>query len=233
MPLDLSTSPIAARWPSHHPDFIQLYTEHTPNGAKVSIALEELGLPYEVHHVSLAAKDQKTQEFLHLNPNGKIPAIIDPDGLDGAPTGIFESGAILFYLAEKTGRLMPMDAAGRLETLQWLMFQMASVGPMFGQFGHFYRVMAGKLTDPYPVEKYATEARRLYSVIDTRLDGRDWLVGDSFSIADIAVAPWIWCMEEIYRGGDLIGAQGFPNLRRWYDAITQLPSWQKGLFVGK
>ncbi|KIT18086.1 glutathione S-transferase family protein [Jannaschia aquimarina] len=220
-------------WPATDPGKLQLFTEHTPNGAKVSIALEEFGLPYEVHHVRLADKQQKHPAFVALAPNGKIPALIDPDGPDGAPIALSESGAILLYLAEKTGRLMPTDARGRFEVTQWLMFQMASVGPMFGQFGHFHHVMAGKSDDPYPAEKYAEEARRLYGVIDNRLDGRPWIAGDAFGIADIALAPWIWCLEEIYRGGDRIGADGFANLRAWYDRITARPSWKRGLYAAK
>lgn len=227
------TANLPEGWQPVRPGRLQLYTEHTPNGAKVSIALEELGLPYEVQHVRLAEKDQKTPAFVALNPNGKIPVLIDPDGPDRAPAVIFESNAILFHLAEKTGRLMPGDASSRLETLQWLMFQAGSVGPMFGQFGHFHFVMAGKLADPYPHEKYLEEARRLYGVLDRRLADREWIVGDAFGIADIAIAPWVWCLEEIYKGGDAIGAGEFANLRRWYDAVTERPSWEKGLYVAK
>src|SRR5882757_8941463 len=180
---DLSAFQITARWPAKYPDRLQLYSLPTPNGVKVSIMLEEIGLPYEVHLVDFNKDDQKTPEFLSLNPNGKIPAILDPDGPGGEPLALFESGAILVYLAEKTGKLIPADPAGRYETLQWVMFQMGNVGPMFGQVGFFFKFAGAAYEDKRPLERYRNESNRLLGVLDVRLDGRQWIMGDDYTIA--------------------------------------------------
>src|ERR1700720_4554056 len=188
---DLSAFPITARWPAQHPDRLQLYSLPTPNGVKVSIMLEEIGLPYEVHLVDFNKDDQKTPEFLSLNPNGKIPAIVDPDGPGRSPLGLFESGAILLYLADKTGKLIPAAPARRWQTIQWVFFQMAHVGPMFGQVGYFYKFEGRALEDKRPLERYRDESRRILDVLDTRLDGRRWIMNDEYTIADIATLGWV------------------------------------------
>ena len=175
---DLSTFPITQRWPAAHPDRLQLYSLNTPNGVKVSIMLEEIGLPYEPHFIDITKNETWGPEFLSLNPNGKIPAIIDPDGPDGKPLALFESGAILIYLAEKTGKLIPADAAGRYETIQWLMWQMGGLGPMFGQLGFFHRFAGKAIEDKRPLERYVAESKRLLGVLDSRLEGRNWIMGD-------------------------------------------------------
>jgi GST-like protein len=187
----LSAFPITSRWPAAHPERLQLYSLPTPNGVKVSIMLEEIGLPYEPHRVDFDKNEQKTPEFLSLNPNGKIPAIIDPDGPGGKPLGLFESGAILQYLGEKTGKLLPADAARRYETLQWVYFQMAFVGPMFGQVGYFHKFAGREIADKRPLEHYVAESKRLLSVIDDRLAGRQWIMGDDYTIADISILGWV------------------------------------------
>src|SRR4030081_3418244 len=178
---DLSTFPISKRWPAKHPDLLQLYSLPTPNGVKVSIMLEEIGLPYEVHLVDFNKDDQKTPEFLSLNPNGKIPAIIDPAGPGGKPLGLFESGAILLYLADKTGKLVPADPARRYETIAWVFFQMAAVGPMFGQVGYFHKFAGREIEDKRPLERYVTESKRLLGVLETRLEGRQWIMGEDYT----------------------------------------------------
>jgi len=213
---DLSAFPITAKWPAQHPDRIQLYSLATPNGQKVGIALEELGLLYEAHKVNIQQGDQFTDEFKAINPNSKIPAIVDPNGPGGQPLAIFESGAILLYLAEKAGKLLPADPRKRSECIQWLFFQMANVGPMFGQFGHFYRFAKEKL--PYAIERYTNEARRLYRVIDDRLGKAPYLAGD-YSIADMATYPWA---ANHQRQG--VSFDDKPNLKRWYDAIAARPA---------
>ena len=183
---DLSAFPITTRWPAKHPDRLQLYSLPTPNGVKVSIMLEEIGLPYEPHAIDIGKNESWTPEFLSLNPNGKIPAIIDPDGPGGAPLGLFESGAILLYLADKTGKLVPADPARRYETIQWVFFQMASIGPMFGQVGYFHKFAGREIEDKRPLERYRDESKRLLGVLETRLDGRQWIMGDEYTIADIS-----------------------------------------------
>src|SRR6202789_855870 len=188
---DLSAFPITKKWPAEHPDRIQLYSLPTPNGVKVSIMLEETGLPYEPHLVSFESNDQTTPEFLSLNPNNKIPAILDPNGPGGRPLPLFESGAILIYLAEKTGQLMPQDAALRYQTIQWLMFQMGGIGPMFGQVGFFYKFAGKDYEDKRPLQRYVAEATRLLAVLDQRLSANTWLMGDDYGIADIATFPWV------------------------------------------
>ena len=224
---DLSDFPITRRWPAANPGVIQLYSFPTPNGVKVSIALEELGLDYEPHLVTLDDSDVKSPEFLSLNPNNKIPAIIDPDGPGGKPLGLFESGAILIYLAEKTGRLIGADAAGKAEVIQWLMFQMGGVGPMLGQLGYFWKFAGSEIEDPRPRERYIAEAKRLLAVIEGQLDGRDWIAGD-YSIADIALAPWIRGLD-FYGAKEIVGWDDHPRMIAWLDRFLERPAVQTGL----
>ena len=201
---DLSAFPITKRWPAKHPDRLQLYSLPTPNGVKVSIMLEEIGLPYEAHLVDFSKDDQKTPEFLSLNPNGKIPAIIDPDGPGGKPLRLFESGAILLYLAEKTGKLLPADPARRYETIQWVFFQMGGIGPMFGQVGFFHKFAGKEIADKRPLERYVAESKRLLGVLETRLDGRQWIMGDDYTIADISMLGWVRNLIGFYGARDLV-----------------------------
>ena len=228
---DLSAFPITRKWPAAHPERLQLYSLPTPNGVKVSIALEELGIPYEAHLVSFETNDQFTPEFLSLNPNNKIPAILDPAGPGGAPFGLWESGAILIYLAEKAGALLPADPARRYETLQWVMFQMGGVGPMFGQLGFFF-IFAGKdYEDKRPRDRYAAESKRLLGVLDRHLAGKAWIMGEDFTIADIAVFPWINNLLNRYKAGELVGWGGFPEVQRVLEAFLARPAVQRGLGV--
>ena len=229
---DLSAFPIATRWKPEHPDRIQLYSLPTPNGVKVSIALEELGLPYEAHRVDFGGNEQKSPEFLSLNPNGRIPAMIDPDGPGGKPIGLFESGAILVYLAEKTGKLIPADPAARYETLAWVMFQMGGIGPMFGQFGHFYKFAADKVANnAYPMERYRDESKRLLSVLEDRLAGRQFLMGDDYTIADIATFPWVRGADVFYGGREALDYASFPAVMAWLERCLARPAAQKGLEI--
>jgi GST-like protein len=228
---DPSEFPITRKWPASHPDRIQLYSLPTPNGVKVSIALEELGLAYEPHKVDFGTNDQMSPEFLSLNPNNKIPAIIDPDGPGGRPLALFESGAILIYLAEKTGKLMPTDAARRYETIQWLMFQMGGLGPMFGQMGFFVKFAGKEIEDPRPRERYVNESKRLLGVLNQRLESRSWIMGDDYSIADIAIFPWVRTVIGFYEAGPLVGIENFPNVTRVYDAFLARPAVTKGLTI--
>ena len=231
---DLSSFPITKRWPASNPDIIQLYSLPTPNGVKVSIALEELGLAYEPHLVSFGTNDQKSPEFVSLNPNGRIPAIIDPNGPDGKPIGLFESGAILVYLAEKTGKLMPSDAGRRYETLEWVFFQMAGIGPMFGQFGHFFKFAAEKLANnSYPVERYRDEAKRLLGVLESRLQGREWIMGDEYTIADITTFPWVRGVDVFYGGREVLEFESFPSVMAWLERALVRPASQRGLSIPK
>ena len=231
---DLSSFPITERWPAKNPDVIQLYSLQTPNGVKISIALEELGLPYEPHYVGFAQNDQKSAEFVSLNPNGRIPSIIDPNGPGGKPIGLFESGAILLYLAEKTGKLIPADAAGRYETIQWVFFQMAGIGPMFGQFGHFYKAAADKVANnSYPMERYRDEAKRLLSVLESRLADRDWIMGDAYTIADIAILGWVRNLVGFYGAGDLVDYASLTHVPAWLERGLARPAVQRGLEVPK
>ncbi len=228
---DLSAFPITERWPARHPDCIQLYSLPTPNGVKVSAMLEETGLPYEAHLVSFGKDDQNTPEFLSLNPNNKIPAILDPDGPGGQPLPLFESGAILLYLAEKTGTLIPADPAGRIECIQWLMFQMGGVGPMFGQFGHFFKFAADKVSDPYPTDRYTAETQRLLRVLEDRLDGRDTIMGDQYTIADIAIFPWVRVLGGFYDGAEKLALGDYPRVMAWVARCEARPASQKGLIT--
>jgi GSH-dependent disulfide-bond oxidoreductase len=227
----LARFPISQRWPARHPGRIQLYSLPTPNGVKVSIALEELGLPYEAHRVDFAKNDQLTPEFLSLNPNNKIPAIIDPDGPGGEPLALWESGAILMYLAAKTDRLIPADPAARWHATQWLMFQMGGLGPMFGQLGFFHKFAGKDYEDKRPRDRYVAESRRLLGVLDAQLKGRDWLLGAEFSIADIAVFPWVRNLVGFYDAGALVGYGDFAEVQRVLAAFVARPAVQRGLLV--
>ena len=228
---DLNTHPITRKWPARHPERLQLYSLATPNGVKVSIMLEETGLPYEAHRVDFGTNDQLTPEFLSLNPNNKIPAIIDPDGPGGQPLGLFESGAILIYLGDKTGQLLPRDGAARYETIQWLMFQMGGVGPMFGQLGFFHKFAGKDYEDKRPRDRYVAESRRLLGVLDQRLQGRDWIMGADYSVADIAIWPWVRNLVGFYEAGDLVEFGRFANVQRVLDAFVARPAVQRGLNV--
>lgn len=228
---DISSYPITQKWPAQHPDRLQLYSWATPNGVKASIMLEETGLPYEVHEIRFNQQDQTTPEFLSLSPNNKIPAILDPNGPDGRPIGLFESGAILIYLAEKTGQFMPQDASARYQTLQWLMFQMGGIGPMFGQVGFFVKFAGKDIADPRPRERYLAESRRLLHVLDKHLDGQQWVVNNEYTIADIAIFPWIRNLIGFYGAGALVGIDDFSNVRRVLDAFVARPAVQKGLNI--
>ena len=230
---DMSSHPVTRKWPARHPDRLQLYSLPTPNGVKVSIMLEEIGLPYEVHKVAFDRNDQLSPEFLSLNPNNKIPAILDPDGPGGKPLALFESGAILVYLAEKTGKLLPQDPARRYETLQWLMFQMGGVGPMFGQLGFFHKFAGKEYEDKRPRDRYVAEAKRLLAVLDKHLAGRSWMLGDEYGIADIAIFPWVRNLVGFYGAGELVGFDAFTQVRRVLDAFVARPAVQRGLDIPK
>jgi GST-like protein len=228
---DLSAFPIVARWPARFPDRIQLYSFPTPNGVKASIALEELGLPYEAHAVNIGKNESWTPEFLSLNPNGKIPAMIDPDGPGGKPIGLFESGAILLYLTDKTSKLIPADPALRYETIQWVFFQMAAIGPMFGQLGFFHKFAGREIADKRPLERYRDESRRLLGVLDARLKGRTWIMGDDYTIADISLLGWVRNLIGFYEARELVGFDDFPSVAAWLERGLARPAVQKGLNI--
>ena len=228
---DLSAFLITRKWPAQHPERLQLYSLPTPNGVKVAIVLEETGLPYEPHLVSFETQDQLSPEFLSLNPNNKIPAIIDPDGPGAKPLALFESGAILLYLAEKTGAFLPTDAALRYETIQWLMFQMGGVGPMFGQLGFFHKFAGKDYEDKRPRDRYVAESKRLLGVLNQRLVGRTWLMGDAYTIADIATFPWVRGLIGFYEAGELVGMQDFPHVSRALAAFVARPAVARGLEI--
>jgi GST-like protein len=230
---DLSRFPITARWPAQHPDRLQLYSLPTPNGVKISIMLEEIGLPYEPHTINIGKNESFTPEFLSLNPNGKIPAIIDPNGPDGAPLGLFESGAILQYLAEKTGKLLPADAARRYQTIQWVYFQMSSIGPMFGQVGFFYKFAGREIADKRPLERYVAESKRLLGVLERRLTGQQWMMGDDYTIADIALIGWVRGLIGFYGAGELVGFDSFAQVAAWLERGLARPAVQRGLEIPK
>lgn len=224
---NLSDYPIFDRWTASHPDRIQLFSYPTPNGVKVSIALEELGLAYEPHLVSLADEDVKSEAFLSLNPNNKIPAIIDPDGPDGKPVGLFESGAILIYLAEKAGKLLGSNSLEKAKVIQWLMFQMGGIGPMFGQLGYFHVYGGKSIEDPRPKKRYVQEVKRLLNVLEEQLDGQDWVAGE-FSIADIAIVPWLQTLSGYYEAGELTELNRFPRVLSYISRFTERPAVQRG-----
>jgi len=227
---DLSAFPIARKWPARHPDRLQLYSVPTPNGVKVSIMLEELELPYEPHFVDFGKDEQKSPEFLSLNPNGKIPAILDPDGPDGKPLALFESGAILLYLAEKAGKLLPTDPAARYETIQWVMFQMGGIGPMFGQLGFFNKFAGKDWEDKRPLQRYAAEAKRLLGVLEMRLDGREWLM-DDYSIADIASLGWVRNLIGFYEAREIVEFDALKLVPAWLERGLARPAVQRGLTI--
>lgn len=229
--IDLSVFPVTRKWPARHPERLQLYSLPTPNGVKVSIMLEETGLPYEPHLVSFDTSDQMSPEFLSLNPNNKIPAILDPNGPNGKPLALFESGAILLYLAEKTGQFMPTDPAARYETIQWLMFQMGGIGPMFGQLGFFHKFAGKDYEDKRPRDRYVAESKRLLGVLDKHLSDRDWIMGDTYTIADIATFPWVRNLIGYYGAGDLVGITNFPNVVRTLDSFLARPGVARGLQI--
>jgi GSH-dependent disulfide-bond oxidoreductase len=222
---------ITQRWPAKHPDRLQLYSFPTPNGVKIAIALEEMGLPYEAHRVDILQNESRTPEFLSLNPNGKIPAIIDPKGPDGNAIRLFESGAILLYLAEKSGKLLPVEAARMYETIQWVFFQMAAIGPMFGQLGFFFKFAGKQIEDKRPLERYVDESKRLLGVLDTHLNGRDWFMGEEYSIADIAHIGWVENLVGFYGARDLVGFDNFKAVSRWLERALARPAVQRGLKI--
>ena len=228
---DLTAFPITQKWPARHPERLQLYSLPTPNGVKVSIMLEEIGLPYEAHLVNFQSNDQLSPAFLSLNPNNKIPAILDPDGPGGKPLALFESGAILLYLAEKTGKLLPRDAAARYETIQWLMFQMGGIGPMFGQLGFFHKFAGREFEDKRPRDRYVEESKRLLGVLNQRLASRAWIMGDDYTIADIATFPWVRNLLGFYEAAELVGIQNFPEVSRVLAAFVARPAVDKGLQI--
>jgi GST-like protein len=226
---EMTDHPIAQRWAPVRPDVIQLYSFPTPNGQKVGIALEELELPYEAHRVVIGDDDQKTREFLALNPNGKIPALIDPEGPEGRPLALFESGAILTWLAEKTGRLGG-EGRARWEVQTWLHWQIGGIGPFFGQMGHFVKLGGAKVEDPYPRERYVGESRRLLEVLDGALEGRDWIAGD-YSIADIAICPWLRTAVTFYEAGEMLRWDELRNVPAYLERFLARPAVQRGLDV--
>jgi GST-like protein len=228
---DLSAFSITKRWPAKHPDRLQLYSLPTPNGVKVSIALEEIGLPYEAHRVDFDKNEQKSPEFLSLNPNGKIPAIIDPDGPGGKQLGLFESGAILDYLARKTGKLIPPDPARAIETIQWVHFQMGGVGPMFGQVGFFNKFAGKAYEDKRPLQRYVNESKRLLGVMDGRLAGRQWFMDDDYTIADISMLGWVRNLIGFYEARDLVTFDEFKNVAAWLERGLARPAVQRGLNI--
>ena len=226
----LSSFAITGKWPAQYPDRLQLYSLPTPNGVKVSIMLEEVGLAYEPHFIDIMANETRGPEFLSLNPNGKIPAIIDPNGPGGRPLGLFESGAILIYLAEKTGQLLSADPATRYETIQWIMFQMGAIGPMFGQLGFFHRFAGKDYEDKRPRDRYVAESRRLLGVLETRLKDRDWIV-DDYSIADVAALGWVRNLIGFYEAGEIVGFSDFPRVAAWLERGLARPAVQRGLEI--
>jgi GSH-dependent disulfide-bond oxidoreductase len=228
---DLSAFPITKRWPAKHPDRLQLYSLPTPNGVKASIMLEEIGLPYEAHLVDFGKNDQHTPEFLSLNPNGKIPAILDPDGPGGKPLGLFESGAILLYLSDKTEKLVPADPPRRYETIQWVFFQMAFIGPMFGQVGYFYKFAGREIADKRPLERYRDESRRLLAVLDARLAGRQWIMDDDYTIADISTLGWVRNLIGFYGARDLVEFDKLKHVPAWLERGLSRPAVQRGLNI--
>ncbi|HFV9290265.1 glutathione S-transferase N-terminal domain-containing protein [Serratia fonticola] len=228
---DINQFPIAKRWPAKHPERLQLYSLPTPNGVKVSIMLEEIGLPYEAHLIDIGKNETWTPEFLSLNPNGKIPAILDPAGPDGKPLALFESGAILLYLAEKCGQLLPKDPARRYETIQWVFFQMASVGPMFGQLGFFHKFAGREYEDKRPFERYQKESKRLLGVLEERLQGRDWIMGKEYTIADISLLGWVRNLIDFYEARDVVEFDNFPVVGQWLERGLARPAVQRGINI--
>jgi GST-like protein len=228
---DLSGFPITAKWPAQNPDILQLYSTPTPNGVKVSIMLEEIGLPYEAHFINIGQNETWGPQYLSLNPNGKIPAIIDPNGPGGKPLGLFESGAILLYLAEKSGKLLPTDPAARYEAIQWVMFQMAAVGPMFGQLGFFHKFAGKDFEDKRPFERYRAESERLLKVLETRLTGRQFIMGDDYTIADIALIGWVRNLNGFYEAGEITKYNELTAVPAWVERLLARPAVERGLNI--
>ena len=228
---NLSAFPITKKWPAQHPDRLQLYSLPTPNGVKVSIMLEETGLLYEPHTIDFNKDDQKTPEFLSLNPNGKIPAIIDPNGPGGKPLGLFESGAILEYLADKTGKLIPADPARRWQTIQWVHFQMGGIGPMFGQVGFFHKFAGKDFEDKRPRDRYVAESKRLLGVMESHLAGRQWFMGDDYTIADISMLGWVRNLIGFYEAREIVGFDDFKNVAAWLERGLARSAVQRGLSI--
>jgi GST-like protein len=227
----LSAFPITQRWPAKYPERLQLYSLPTPNGVKVSIMLEEIGLPYEVHLIDFNKGDQHTAEFLSLNPNGKIPAILDPDGPGGEPLPLFESGAILQYFAEKTGQFLPADAARRYETIQWVNFQMGGIGPMFGQLGFFNKFAGREYEDKRPLQRYVNESKRLLGVMETHLAGRQWIMDEEYTIADISILGWVRNLIGFYEARELVAFDGLREVPAWLERGLARPAVQRGLVI--
>lgn len=230
---DLSAFPITKKWPAEHPERIQLYSLPTPNGVKVSVMLEETGLPYEPHLVRFDTNDQLSPEFLSLGLNNKIPAILDPQGPDGRPVPLFESGAILIYLADKARRFIAHDAVGRYQTIQWLMFQMGGVGPMFGQLGFFHKFAGKDYEDKRPRDRYVGESKRLLGVMNRRLEGQSWIMGEEYTIADMAIFPWVNSLVGFYGAGELVGIADFPNVTRVLSTFLARPAVIRGMDIPK
>jgi GST-like protein len=230
---DLSGFPITRRWPAQHPDRIQLYSLPTPNGVKASIMLEETGLPYEPHLIDIGKNETWEPDYLSLNPNGKIPAILDPNGPGGQPLALFESGAILVYLADKSGKFLSTDPAARYETLQWVFFQMAAIGPMFGQLGFFHKFAGKDYEDKRPRDRYAAESKRLLGVLEGRLADRSWIMGEDYTIADIATLGWVRNLIGFYGAGDLVDYATLKHVPRWLEQGLARPAVQRGLDIPK
>ena len=228
---DLSAYPITRQYPATRPDVLQLYSLPTPNGVKVSIMLEETGLDYEPHLVDIGKNETWTPDYLSLNPNGKIPAILDPNGPGGQPLALFESGAILIYLADKAGKFLSTDPATRYQTLQWVMFQMGAIGPMFGQVGFFHKFAGKDYEDKRPRDRYVAEAKRLLGVMDAQLDGQKWFLGDDYSVADIATVGWVHNLAGFYEAGELVGYDQFPRVQAWVARALERPAVQRGLKI--
>jgi len=228
---DLSSFLISRRWPAEHPDRIQLYSLPTPNGVKASIMLEETGLPYEWHLVDITKDESHTPEFLSLNPNGKIPAIIDPNGPGGEPLPLFESGAILEYLADKSGKFLPVDPARRWQTIQWLHFQMGGVGPMFGQLGYFHKFAGREIEDKRPLQRYANESKRLLGVLEAHLEGRTWMMGEEYTIADIALLGWVRNLIGFYGAAEIVQYDTLKSVPAWLERGLARPAVQRGLAI--
>lgn len=221
-----------ARWPAQDPDVIQLYTMATPNGQKVSICLEEMQLPYEAHLINIMKNDQFDPDYLKLSPNGKIPTLLDPHGPEDEPMLLMESVVMLQYLADKSGRFFPQNYRARMEGLQWLTFQAAHIGPMFGQFGHFHVYAKDKTTDTYARNRYLNETKRLLKVLDTRLAGRDHIL-DDYSIVDMAIVPWVECLVDFYKAADVLELDTLKNVQAWRARVTARPGYQRGKDVGR
>lgn len=219
------------RWPAQHPERIQLYSMNTPNGIKVALALEEMHLPYEAHTVDITQGDQFSEAFCSINPNSKIPALADPKGPDGYPISLMESCAILRYLAQKTGEFTPLNRTAKSVCEQWLFFQAAHIGPMFGQFGHFFKFARQDCQDPYPLERYRKESQRLLGVLDKHLQRHHYMLGDSYSIVDMAIAPWVECLESFYQAAEALKLQQFQQLQQWLAQCTARPAYQRAKVV--